>query len=809
MARTFPPAARPGPLADLLRPDPADGHLLESFVRDHDQEAFAAVVRRHGPLVLGVCRRVLRNPADADDAFQAAFLVLARRAATLGPGVRLANWLFGVAFNTARRLRRTNLRRANRETPLAAVPEPHTTVVPEPHAELLAVLDEELARLPEKYRAPIVLCDLGGATRKEAARALGCPEGTVAGRLARARSRLAAQLAGRGVGPTSCAALVAILAAERTTAVVFPRLLTRAVTAGAIPPRVAAISEGVIRAMFLHKLRTAAGVLLVAALGFVAVAGLTGETVTAQPNDQPPPAKAIPPAEAKAAEPAKKAEPDRKILTVFPLKKLDPEATAKTLVELVNGPAGPGALNVNPGTERAKIVPLPAEKAILVYADELATKTVETALRMLGEGRTVSTVVPLRKLDPDKAAQLVKDKMGRGAPPVFAVPADKVLLLYADGETTAKVLDVLREAGEDVPKLGVPLPTAAVKEPTFALELRETPWADILKWYSEITGLTYVGDVKLAGKVTVLGKGRTYTLAEITDILNESLLQQRFILVRRNATFTVVPADEKLDLTFVPDVRVDDMEKRGKTELVSVVMPLTDLKAKDVAPEIRKLLTPFGEVVVLESSNSLVVRDTAGNARRIWLTLHQVKSNDPPVQPANPPVVGVKEVRYEISFRNVPWADVLDWYAKISGLFLNTAVKPTGTVTITPEKGKTFTVREITDLLNEALIDQKFLLIRRLASFTLVPADEKIDPTLVPHVRIEDLDAQAQTDLIIVSIPTGILMAKDAATEVRKLLGPFGSVAVSETTNSVIVTDLAQNVRRVWRALGSPAGRKD
>src|SRR5262245_50638448 len=94
-----------------------DGQLLDLFVRLRDEEAFAAVVRGHGPMVLGVCRRILRNPADADDAFQAAFLVLARKAASIGTRELLAQWLHGVAFNTARKLRRTNLRRATRERP--------------------------------------------------------------------------------------------------------------------------------------------------------------------------------------------------------------------------------------------------------------------------------------------------------------------------------------------------------------------------------------------------------------------------------------------------------------------------------------------------------------------------------------------------------------------------------------------------------------------------------------------------------------------------------------------------------------------
>ncbi|HEY1188695.1 MAG TPA: sigma-70 family RNA polymerase sigma factor, partial [Gemmata sp.] len=154
----------------------SDGQLLERFVRLRDEGAFATVVRRHGPMVLGVCRRVLGNAADADDAFQATFLVLARKAASVTARDRLAGWLQRVALNAARKLRRANLRRAAHEHARAAPSEP-ATEPPEPRFELIAVLDEELARLPDRYRAVLVLCDLEGHTRAEAARALGCPEG--------------------------------------------------------------------------------------------------------------------------------------------------------------------------------------------------------------------------------------------------------------------------------------------------------------------------------------------------------------------------------------------------------------------------------------------------------------------------------------------------------------------------------------------------------------------------------------------------------------------------------------------------------
>src|SRR5947209_11869763 len=181
----------PGPAGWGAAPD---AHLLAAVGRDAD--AFAEIVRRHGPRVYGVCRRGLSNAADADDAFQATFLVLIRRAAAIRRAASLASWLHGVARRVVARARRTAARRPT----VALDHEP--TVTDDAVAErrdLHAALDEELARLPEKYRAPLLLCYFDGQTNEAAARALGWPTGTVCGRLARARDLLRTRLERRGV----------------------------------------------------------------------------------------------------------------------------------------------------------------------------------------------------------------------------------------------------------------------------------------------------------------------------------------------------------------------------------------------------------------------------------------------------------------------------------------------------------------------------------------------------------------------------------------------------------------------------------
>jgi RNA polymerase sigma factor (sigma-70 family) len=257
-----------------------DTDLLNRFTRQRDEAAFEALVRRHGPLVYGVCRRVLRHDQDAEDAFQATFLVLVRKASVLRSPGTLAGWLYGVANRTALELRRSGSRRRAKEASIM----PRTDTVPEPPADWREALDEELARLPDKYRAVVILCDLEGKTRRESARELSCAEGTIASRLARGRTLLAERLVRRGVG-LSAAAVGAALARERATACV-PNVLVSATVRAAglvvagqgvatvVSARAAAATEGVLKEMFLTRLKIATAVLLVITAGLSAAGAL-------------------------------------------------------------------------------------------------------------------------------------------------------------------------------------------------------------------------------------------------------------------------------------------------------------------------------------------------------------------------------------------------------------------------------------------------------------------------------------------------------------------------------------------------------
>ena len=237
-----------------------DAELLARFVRDRNEAAFTALVERYGPMVIGACRRVLGVRSDAEDAFQATFLVLARKAHTCP--APLAGWLYGVARRVALKARSKqpdsltlDIRDRGRD-PLAELSA----------REVLTILDDEIQRLPAGYRMPVVLCCLEGLTLEEAAARLGCSKGALRGRLERGRDRLRAGLCKRGIVPALALAAVPRIA---TASAPFPGLSTRTTRAavmfvsrtGPVPAGPRLLAEGVIRTMLATKLK-----LVVAAL---------------------------------------------------------------------------------------------------------------------------------------------------------------------------------------------------------------------------------------------------------------------------------------------------------------------------------------------------------------------------------------------------------------------------------------------------------------------------------------------------------------------------------------------------------------
>ena len=267
-----------------------DAQLLERFTNRRDDAAFAALVRRHGPMVFGACRRLVRNHHDAEDAFQATFLVLARKAGSIQPPGMVANWLYGVAYHTALKARAASARRQVKEKQVANMPEPVAAQDEDLWRELTPLLDRELNRLPDKYRVAIVMCEIEGKTRKEVARQLGWAEGTVASRLIRGRTLLARRLAGHGL-KLSVASLAMILSTKEALAAVPPSLISstsKAVAlwgagnaaAGVISVQVARLTEGVLKTMLLAKLKTTTAALLIGTVAFLGL-GVSARAVWA------------------------------------------------------------------------------------------------------------------------------------------------------------------------------------------------------------------------------------------------------------------------------------------------------------------------------------------------------------------------------------------------------------------------------------------------------------------------------------------------------------------------------------------------
>jgi RNA polymerase sigma factor (sigma-70 family) len=287
----------------------SDAQLLERFVARRDQAAFAALLRRHGPMVLGVCRRVLRNVHDAEDAFQATFLILARKADAIGKPAALPGWLHEVARRTAVRARASETNRRQRERQVPDMPQTDF-IADVAWRDLQPVLDEEVGRLPETYRVPFVLCYLEGHTYEQAAGRLRCLPGTISRRLARARELLRIRLTRRGLALPAgvlaaalsrhaAAAAVASPLAASTIKAALLGAAGQAAAAGVISARAAALVDGGLRAMALAKTKWITLLLLAAGL-LGAGAGLLGHLAVADGTAATRPADNAPAVERKA-----------------------------------------------------------------------------------------------------------------------------------------------------------------------------------------------------------------------------------------------------------------------------------------------------------------------------------------------------------------------------------------------------------------------------------------------------------------------------------------------------------------------------
>jgi RNA polymerase sigma factor (sigma-70 family) len=288
---------------------PTDGELLRRYVLAHDEAAFESLLRRHGPMVLGVCRRLLGTVQDVDDAFQATFLILVRKASSIGDGERIGNWLYGVAYRVAVRARTQAARRHARHAPLTDVAQEESLAVVEQAVRVM--LDEEVRRLPARYREAVVACYLEGRTQEETARHLGWPKGTVATRLNRARELLRIRLTRRGFALAG-GTLAGLLTQGSSQGALPPALVATtlhaartAVAGGVLPAAAAELARGVLRQMFLAKTKA----FTAAALALALAAGGSTLGLLREDDAAPSPAPSLAPAQApRAASPGRVAQ---------------------------------------------------------------------------------------------------------------------------------------------------------------------------------------------------------------------------------------------------------------------------------------------------------------------------------------------------------------------------------------------------------------------------------------------------------------------------------------------------------------------
>ncbi|WP_165064144.1 RNA polymerase sigma factor [Paludisphaera rhizosphaerae] len=462
-------------------PDP---QLLDRFTRLGDREAFEALVGRHGPMVMGICRRVLGDASDADDAFQATFLVLIRRAPALRSDVVLAAWLHGVASKVARRARSDRARRSARErTAMDVEPAVEQTTA---DFALKAVVDEEVERLPWKYRVPVALCYLEGLTHEEAARRLEWPIGSVKGRLARAKTLLGSRLARRGVTAGVAAAAVDGLT-EAAVSEASRRALVRAAERIAwggswksvVSDRVVHLTGEVLTSMLLTKLKAAA--LLVAAIGLTATGvGFAAREGDAGPSEIPPASLLPPGAQARN-------ESEQNV-----------DARQPNKQKRINAPASPEDRYVD-AARRAYLTvsewhPQTLDLIDIVYRASRRLLDAQTTAARTPEARRTALTAHLDRMR--TLSHKANEKGGVEAMPIaaeaHAMVAEAELWLARGGEAPREVDPPMPGSGDTGANEGDRNPRSKMmlkklEEPIAMIFPNETPLEDILKYVKQAT----------------------------------------------------------------------------------------------------------------------------------------------------------------------------------------------------------------------------------------------------------------------------------------------------------------------------------
>ncbi|HEY1189648.1 MAG TPA: secretin N-terminal domain-containing protein, partial [Gemmata sp.] len=516
---------------------------------------------------------------------------------------------------------------------------------------------------------------------------------------------------------------------------------------GLVSRRVLDTTEGVVRSMFATKLQQVGAAALCCGLALACATGGI-HFANAQPEPKPVPLlmdEPKPPHDPRAllGLPKESPRPEPaapKSATVIPLRKLDPAEAARAL-----------AKSFEP--KRATIAPLADEKALLVFADATVTNEIGAALVALGEpAPKYATVLRLIEgTDPAEVVTQLRKLFAKDSITCVAVPDEPVMLLFASKADTALARRMLRGVLETEPTTGS---DPVLKTVTLKFRPPEEVAAALRKLFGE--------------SVSVLPLPQQKQLA---------------ILARADQLDSILKAVAELDqLRHGTPPRLDK-----ENEAVLKTMTLKHRTAEEVAEVLQKLIGERVRVVALKQTNQVMV---LGLPSAIELATKLVEEQDKPLAPTPPAKT------FTLKFQDAEWADVLDWYAKASGLTLITAVRPTGQVTIA-SGNRALTLGEVTDLINDALLPKKHLLIRRGGAFTVVAADEKIDPALVPRIAPKDLEQRGRTELVQVIIPVPQGAVAGLVPEVKKMLGPLGSVVALRQPSAVLVQDAAANVIKI------------
>jgi RNA polymerase sigma factor (sigma-70 family) len=498
-----------------------DAELLRRFADQRDPAAFELIVWRHGATVWGACRRSLSCHHDAEDAFQAVFLVLARKAVSVRQGDCLGAWLHRVAVRVAKRSLVRAAKVGAREQTLVEAAEPRSVPGNGDWSDLGPAVDEEIDRLPAKYRAAFVLCHLQGHTCDEAACRLGCPRGTILSRLARARDRLKDRLTRRGItlsaaGFASLAGGLTAAAAQAASATLAALHYGTKLAAESVSAPAADLSSEVLQAMFLSKLKLACCALLaVLGVGAVGWRELSPDPV----NEQ--------------------------FAVVFAADKEPAPVKAPTDLDKLQG-AWKFVYAISGGRNDDDEMRFIFEKGTLKLEKISNNGGVKTA-RVTDEWKF--------KIDPSAKPKTIDIDKGRVMPGIYELDGDKLKICIREkGDERPAKFEV--EKDSQVLLIGLvrerkePIKKNPVKNEALYVEFRDAPWSKVIEWYSGISGLAYVsndkpptGTFKFAPPV-VNGKVKQYTLDEITDILNEALKKKGLVLVRREESFTIMTEED-------------------------------------------------------------------------------------------------------------------------------------------------------------------------------------------------------------------------------------------------------------------------